>query len=138
MAATKQREGWYRWEHRDGHNQEYWTAYTASVYRPTYDRPYVSVLLSIANGGGRVLQRFATVSDLRQCVVVPPDGVVRIEAAYKRAMEHLTEISRKLSILNTMDRNPDARLVVPSSGEILSAAEQILRGTDADSARDDE
>ncbi len=129
------REGYYRWEHRDGHNQEYWTAFTASVYRPTYDRPFVSVLLSIANGGGRVLMRFASVSDLRTCVVMPPDGVVRIESAYNRAMEHMAEVNSRLRALREMERNPDARLVVPSTGEILSEAERIIN-TATDSTPD--
>lgn len=120
MSTHRIREGWYRWELRDGHSQEYWTAYTVSVYRPTYDRMHVSVLLSIANGGGRVLQRFANPVALYSVVNVPQDGRPRIEGAFSRAMTQLTDLARTLRQISKLQQ-PNIKIIDTETGEAYDA-----------------
>ena len=113
---AEKRLTWYRWEDPDPIQKDRWTAWTVSVYAPTYDRPFVSVLLSMANGGGRCLTRYRSLDALRLRLIVPEEGIERLELALTRAQRILVQIQADLRLI------ADAR-----SGTLVHAVEQMLR-----------
>jgi hypothetical protein len=126
---AEKRLTWYRWEDRDPIAREKWTAWTVSVYAPTYERRYATILLSVANGGGRCLTRYASLGELRRRVTVPEDGIERLERAEVTALSLLVEIRRDWELIQrARAMKPGETLVNATTGEILSQAEDILRG----------
>ncbi len=112
----EKRLAYYRWEDPDPIAKDRWTAWTVSVYAPSYDRAYVSVLLSMANGGGKCLKRYASLDDLRKVVHIPDEGIERLELALTRARSLLVDIRRDLKLIE------DAH-----SGNLVQSIEQMLR-----------
>jgi hypothetical protein len=113
---AERRLSWYRWEDPDPKQRDRWTAWTVSVYAPTYDRRYVSVLLSMANGGGRCLTRYASLDELRKRIHVPEEGIERLEMALGKAQLILVDILKDLQLIS------DAK-----SGALLQSVERMLR-----------
>ena len=121
---AEKRLTWYRWEHRDPMAKEKWTAWTVSIYAPTYERNHVSVLLSIANGGGRCLTTYGSLEALYGRVVVPVEGRERLERGITQAEAILGQIRRDLRLLAVPDSlPPGAHLVRTDTGEIVREAE---------------
>jgi hypothetical protein len=113
---AERRLSWYRWEDPDPIHKDRWTAWTVSVYAPTYDRKYVSILLSMANGGGRCLTRYSSLDELRKRINIPEEGIERLELALTKA--HLILID----VLKDMQLITDAK-----SGALLQTVERMLR-----------
>jgi len=124
---AKKRLTWYRWEWRDPYRKELWTACTVSVYEPTYEMPFVSVLISIANGGGRVLMRCASVMEAKHRVGIPEEGMERLELAVTRAEIILTDIKRDLrAIADIRSMAPGSQIVRTDTGEVIAEGEQAI------------
>jgi hypothetical protein len=98
-SADKNRLGWYRWEVADPQQPNYWTATTVSVYEPTYERPYISILVSIANGGGRVLYRAASLEDAQLRTGMDYTGFKKLEVAVIKAKGKLLEVQADLKLI---------------------------------------
>ena len=127
--ATKKRLTWYRWEWRDPYRKELWTAATVSVYEPTYEMPFVSFLISIANGGGRVLMRCCSLAEAQSRVVIPDKAIERLSLAETRARIILDDIKRDLrAIADIRSLSPGSQIVRTDTGEVIAEAERILRG----------
>ena len=121
---------WYRWEWTDPYHPDFWTACTVSIYAPTYERPYVSVLGSIANGHGRVLMRCPTLQEAYSRVGVPEVGRERLELAYTKAQGLLAEVHRDLRlIMGAKGLEPGSVVIRTDTGAIVAEAEQILKVT---------
>lgn len=123
-----QRLAWYRWEYPDPIHKNLWTAYTVSVYPPTYDRPYVSILVSIANGGGKVLMRAATVKEAQRRTGMPDEAMERLQLAETRAITLLSDIRRDLQVIaDVKSLSPGASLVRTDTGQVIAEVEQLLK-----------
>ena len=119
------RLSWVRWEWADPYSKDRWSACTVSIYSPTYDRPYVSVLISMANGGGRFLMRTKSLKDAMERVVIPDWGIERLQLAETQAINELEGINRDLRLLYDA-KQPGAKIINTETGEVLAEAEKIL------------
>ena len=123
----KRRLTWYRWEWQDPIHPDMWTACTCSVYQPTYELPFVSVLVSIANGGGKVLFRCSSLEQAQQRIVIPDEGIERLQLAITKAQGYLEDIQEDLRlILNAHTLEGGGQIVRTDTGEILAEAERII------------
>lgn len=134
VSWRKHRLTYYRWEWQDPVQERYWTAVTISVYAPTYERPYPSVLVSIANGGGRILFRCQSIEAAKKRLIIPEVGLERLENAYRVGQELEIAIKKDLALLYTAGTLPQgAGLARTDTGEIVSergAVEQAERIVD--------
>jgi hypothetical protein len=125
---AEKRLAYYRWEDPDPFKKEQWTAWTVSVYAPTYDRPYVSVLLSVANGGGKCLTRYASLEAIKVRVNIPKDGVERLELALTRAIEIERQVRADLLLLDHSHSLPEGgQIIRTDTGQVIAEAEKILK-----------
>ncbi len=85
----------YRWEWTDPYDPEKWTAFTVSVWELSFEHPYVSVLVSIANGGGKCLFRCASLREARSLILVPIEGLPKLKQAIKAAGKSLAALRGK-------------------------------------------
>lgn len=122
------RLAYYRWEWPDSIRKDMWTACVVSVYQPSYDLPFVSVLISISNGGGKVLMRTGTVEEAARRTGMPQEAMERLRLAETRAHEILNEIKENLRIIaGARSLSPEASLVRTDTGEVLKQAEKIIQ-----------
>ena len=125
---NSKRLAYYRWEWPDPVHKNLWTACTVSVYPPTYDRPYVSILVSIANGGGKVLMRVPSVKEAQRRTGMPDEAVERLQLAETRAIGILAEIKRSLRLIaESLSLSPGGQVVRTDTGEVLAEAEKIIK-----------
>jgi hypothetical protein len=125
---AEKRLAYYRWEDADPVQKDRWTAWTVSVYAPTYDRPYITVLLSMANGGGRCLTRYKSLDAVRARINIPSDGIERLELAITRAGIILVSLLKDLKIIDHAHSLPEGyQLVRTDTGEAIAEAERIIR-----------
>ena len=137
--ASRQRLGWYRWEWADPYKPNMWTACTVSIYKPTYEMPFVSVLVSIANGGGRVLMRTKTLEEAQRRTGMGAEGYERLSVTFTKALDELDKVQRDMRLIyGAKDLPPDAVIVRTDTGQIISEsktdyvvnqAESILHNT---------
>jgi len=86
------------------------------------------VLISIANGGGRVLMRCANLEEAKSRVVIPEEGWERLELALTKAQGILEVIQRDLRILSGLQTMaPGSSLVRTDTGEVVAEVEKLLR-----------
>ena len=125
---SNKRLAYYRWEWPDSIHKNLWTACTVSVYQPSYDMPFVSVLISIANGGGRVLMRTSSVAEAARRTGMPIEAMERLQLAETRAMGLLDDIKNNLRIIdNAHSLQPGSNLIRTDTGEIVAEAEKIIK-----------
>lgn len=118
---------YYRWEWHDPYHSEFWTACTVSIYAPTYEMPFVSVLVSFANGKGRVFMRTKTLDSLPFGIVLPSEGRERLERALTQAQVILNGINDNLRlVMGAQNLEPGARVIRTDTGEVIRQAEEIL------------
>lgn len=125
----KGRIAYARWEWADPYQSNLWTACTVSVYRPSYDYPHVSVLVAIANGGGKCFMRCKSLAEAQTRVVIPKQYLDRLHLAETQAISEMVTINDDIRLLREA-RRPGARIVNTDTGEILADAERIIRGED--------
>lgn len=70
--------GYYRYEHNDPYKPKYYTAISVSVMRPSIERPFVSVLVSVANASGKVTFRCRSLVEACNIIVIPQDAIDRL------------------------------------------------------------
>lgn len=121
-----QRITWIRWEVPDPFNSRYWTAYIVQIYKPSYDYPHVTVLYSMANGGGKCKTRYRSVKELLAHHHIPEHYLERLYTGETYAWECLEGIREDIANLGMLKKG--AKLVDIASGEILNEAERILKG----------
>jgi hypothetical protein len=127
---AKQRLGWYRWEWADPYKPDMWTACTVSIYKPSFDYPFVSVLISIANGGGKVLMRVKTLEEAKRRTGMSDEGYERLSMAFTKAQEELEGIERGLKLIyGAKDLPPDAVIVRSDTGQIISESKAEYKVT---------
>ncbi len=128
-GPAQHRRTYCRWEWQDPQRPEYWTACTVSVFDPSYERPYISILASIANGGGKCLMRTATLADMRLRLVIPAQYITRLELAITQATGVLTGLQRDLRVITEVGHLADGdQLVNTGTGEVVAEAERIAYG----------
>jgi len=121
----KSKLAWARWEWQDPYQGGYWTACTVSIYRPTYDYPHVSILVSMANGGGKCFMRCSSLDQAMERVVIPGKYLERLRLAETRACEEMERIKTDLRLI--YDASQPGSKLVNADGEIIAEAERILR-----------
>ncbi len=115
------RLAWWRGETRDPYEPRYYTAITCSVYSPTIDRPWASVLISIANAGGRVLMRVHSIESALQVIHIPQEAIERLTEALGRANEIADQIAEDRRLAEQRRRLPEGvQWVRSDTGEIIS------------------
>lgn len=129
----KHRLTYYRWEWPDPFKPDKWTAATVSVYAPCMEYPFVSVFVSVANGGGHTLFRCKSLEQVKEHIIIPGEGMERLERAYTRGREMLAMLQRDMRILYAAKDLPaGVGLARTDTGEIVSdavsAAERIIDG----------
>ena len=119
---------WARWKFYDSYDKRYFTTFTASVLRPSFEYPVASVMMSVVNAGGRVFMRFATLENLRNLFIIPEEYAERLEVAYRKAIFEAGIIQDKQKALYKMnDLSPGSKVVRTDTGEIIAEAEDIIR-----------
>ncbi len=130
MTKNLKRLSWYRREVRDPYQPQYYTAITCSVYAPTMERPYASVLISIANAGGRVLLRVTDIEAAQRVIWLPLEAIGRLTAAVIKANEQADQVEQDMRVIFERRRLPaGAGLARTDTGEIVAEAERILTDT---------
>lgn len=120
---------WGRWKSYDPYDSRYFTVFTVSVLRPSFEFPVACVSLAVSNGGGKVFQRFASLTDLRKIIVVPVEYIERLTEGYAQALQEARKITDKQQSLYKMNNlEPGSQVVRTDTGEIIAEAEKILDG----------
>lgn len=125
---NKKRLAYYRFEEIDPVNKEMWTAWVISIYAPDYEHQHVSLLLSVANGGGRCLMRFKSVAALRRRVNIPGEAIERLELAEGEGLRMLERLRADLKLIDhshTLLEN--GAIVRTDTGEVIKEAERIIQ-----------
>ena len=129
QPPNHKRLAWHRWEIKDGFDQSKWTAFTISVFAPSYEHPYASVLVSIANGGGRVLMRLRTVSDAQSLFAIPGEIIDRLNRAVEQGEIEAQAIERDMRLaLERRNLPAGTGLARTDTGQIVAEAERIIGG----------
>jgi len=119
---------WARWKFYDSYDKRYFTTFTASVLKPSFEYPVASVTMSVVNAAGRVFMRFATIENLRSLFIIPNEYAERLEEAYRKAIFEAQTIQDKQKALYKMSGLlPGSKIVRTDTGEIIAEAEDILR-----------
>lgn len=120
---------WCKWERKDSYDKEKYTTFHISIYSPTWERPYVTLLISISNGGGRVFFRAASVADLQSVLIVPGHYLERLMEAEQEALRIADQVGRDMRLaLQARNLAPGSCVVRTDTGEIIAEAERILGG----------
>ena len=120
---------WARWSLADPYQPKYTVNFTASVARPTFEYPTPVVMMSVVNGGGRVFMRFKTLEALYSVFVVPEAYRGRLEDGMKEAEAEGQKIQAHFRLMMKADESaPGGQIVRTDTGEIITQAEDILRG----------
>src|SRR4030042_680149 len=120
-STSNKRLTWLRWEVQDPIEKRHWTAFTVSIYAPTEERRYVSVLTSIANGGGKVLFRTSSVAEAHKVILIPEEGKERLEMAEIKARVILKRVLHDQRIIDHANSlAPGAKLVRTDTGEVVA------------------
>ncbi len=118
---------WDRSEYRDPYEPKYYTAISCAVMSPTYDRPWASLLVSVANAGGKTTLRFATLEAAQKYFVLSPHCISKMIPALAEANRMADEIEADLRLSQQRRRLPQGvGLARTDTGEIVSEAERIL------------
>jgi hypothetical protein len=119
---------WARWKLVDPYMDKYWTNFTLSVAKPSFEYPAPTVLMSIVNGGGRTFMRFRSLDDLRAVFVVPAEYTGRLSDAWTQAVAEANTIQKQLkAIMHVSDLSPGSQIVRTDTGEIIAEAERIIK-----------
>ncbi len=120
---------WARWKYFDPYEPKYFTVFTASVMKPSFEYPVACVSLSVSNGCGKVFCRFASLVDLRKCLVVPDEYIERLNEGYAQAVAESQAIAAKQQTLFRISNlQPGSQVVRTDTGEIVAEAERIIEG----------
>lgn len=125
MSTNKGCMGYYRYEHRDPYQSKYYTAISISVMRPTIEKPFVSVLASVANASGKVTFRCRDLSEVCNILVLPQDAIDRLQEYVNRGNQIADELEREYKLMFEMRHLPDK-----DKSAALDEINKILKGRD--------
>ncbi len=109
-----------RWEYVDPRKPEHWTAFNVSVHAPTTSNPYCSLLVSMSNAGGHCTFRAASLAQVRQLLIIPPEKIARLELAERVSLAQVAQLEREFQLLYDIRNLPEgAKLARTDTGEIL-------------------
>lgn len=119
---------WAEWKTYDPFDREKYTTFYLSVYEPTWERPYPSILLRMSNGSGSVFCRFATLEALEAVFVLPGGYGDRVRVAIGKANKIADEITAAMKMaMHKRQLAQGAQIIRTDTGEILAEAERIVR-----------
>jgi len=118
---------WCQWRITDPYDTSKYTRVYLSVYEPTWERPYASLLCKFANGGGEIFFRFACLDDAIQVIVIPGEYMERLATSLAIANQQADQIESDMRLaIERRNLSPGARLVRTDTGEIVAEAERYL------------
>lgn len=118
----------YRRVFKDPYSDKYWTALTCSVLAPSFEHPYASIHVSIANAGSKTLFRIRDIKALRSIFKIPKSHIRRLEDAFINAEYEANRIEADMKLLfEKRHLTGKAKLINTGTGEILAEAEDIVR-----------
>ncbi len=119
---------WARWKVVSKLDAKYYTVFTISVFKPSWEFPIACVAMSQRNGISKSFMRFLTPEDLQEVFVIPKVYKERLIEGYAQAVLEAREIQTKQKALWKMsDLQPGSHVVRTDTGEIIAEAERILR-----------
>ena len=128
---------WCQWVVTDPYNHERYTTFYASVYAPTWERLYPSILLRITSGTGSAFFRASSVEALQRIIVIPTEYVGRLESAIVEAIRLADGIERDMRLAMERRKLPQgAGLARTDTGEIVAEAERIVQRQQSEGKRD--
>lgn len=122
MSTNRGCMSYYRWEHRDPYDNKYYTAITCSVMRPTIERPYVSVLVSMANARGKTTARCRDIKEAQLIITLPPEAVTRLQEAVDRGNQIADELERTYKLMFELRKLPPG-----VTGDAIAEVERFLK-----------
>lgn len=118
---------WAKWRVFDPFDRERYMTFYVSVYEPTWEMPYASLLIRATSGNGSMFHRFASVDDLLKVYVVPEGYVERLREAIIKAEKIADDIHKDMRLaMNRRQLAKGGQIVRTDTGEILAEAERIL------------
>ena len=119
---------WARWKYYDPFETQYYTVFTATIPKPTFQFPTACAMISISNNGGKVFIRFGSLVELRAFTVIPDEYSERMEEGYRQAVTEAEKIQSQLKmIMEVRKLPPGTSLVRTDTGEILRDVEKYLK-----------
>ena len=119
---------WARWRYQDSNGTKFFTNFTVSIPRPSFEFPAAFAMMSVVGGRGKALIRFTSLEAVRQLFVIPVEYLERLEEGYLTALEEAEKIQTQLKAIMKMRSLRDGdKIVNTGTGEILAEAEQILQ-----------
>ena len=122
-----QRLSWWRAEYRDPYEPRYYTAVTCTVMAPNLQRPYVSVLITIANAAGMVKLRVRDIVEARSVIAIPDHAAGKLQAAVDKGNRQADQIERDLRVMFERRKLPEGEgLARTDTGEIVAEADKAV------------
>jgi len=120
---------WARWKVMSSLEAKYYTVFTVSVFKPSWEFPIACVAMSQRSGINKSFMRFLTLESLQEVFVIPEIYKERLIEGYAQAVQEAREIQTKQKTLWKMsDMAPGTHVVRTDTGEIIAEAERIIRG----------
>jgi len=119
---------WARWTVQDAYDDRYYTVFTCSILKPSYEYPVASVAMSITNAKGRVFIRYASLEALKTTFVIPQEYHQRLHDGYAQASTLAADIRRhQRTLYKLQDLSPDTQIIRTDTGEIINDVERFLQ-----------
>ena len=119
---------WARWKVVSLLDAKYYTVFTISVFKPSWEFPVACVAMSQRSGISKSFMRFPTLESLQEVFVIPEVYKDRLMEGYAQAVREAREIQAKQKALWKMsDMAPGTHVIRTDTGEIIAEAERIIR-----------
>jgi len=123
---------WCRWKIGDPFDDRFYSIFTASVLKPSWEYPIASVAMSIVKGNHKLFMRIATLESLYSVFVIPEVYRERLSVAWGEAVTDACNIRDKQRLLHNIGNlEPGSAVVRTDTGEIIAEAERIMRDGNA-------
>lgn len=118
---------WARWKVTDPFSDKYYSIFTASILKPTWQYPIACATMAISKGRQKVFMRLPYEA-LKEVFVIPQEYQERLEEGYQQAQTEALEIQKQQKALWKMSNLANGSHVVRTdTGEIIAEAERIMR-----------
>lgn len=118
---------WARWTVPDSYNPKFYTIFTASILRPSWEYPIASASMSIHKGQRKIFLRMPFKS-LRDTFVIPDEYLSRLMVANHEAEAQAHNIREQQKAFHRMAGVQDAAGVLDEADKILKEREQHGEG----------
>jgi len=117
---------WARWTVSDPFSPEFYTIFTASILKPSWEFPIACASMSIRKGRNKVFLRMPYEA-LRDTFVIPDVYISRLAVAYHEAEMQAHNIIEQQKAYHKMSGlAPGSSIVRTDTGEIIAEAQRIL------------